>query len=339
MPHRIRTAITAGFATLALAATPIALAQGQGKGNGGGGGKPSASQGNRGGGSGGGQNRGGAAERGNKGNGGGNAQRGNARADRSSGNGNGNRGGPVGAGNGKNNGGGNGNAGRGNGNRGNGNAGKNGGRDRGGINVDVNLAPTILRETFGTAPRMIDGCPPGLAKKRNGCLPPGLARQTYRSYDPGFFGLFGGNGARYFYEDGYLLSYRGDGLAGYIPLLGGALGIGNTWPDYYAPQPLPRYYTDFYGLDDPRGYRYADNVIYRVDAETAAITSVAALLTGDDIAIGRPMPRGYDVYNVPYRYRDQYRDGPGARYRYADGYVYEIDPETALVVAAIELVL
>jgi hypothetical protein len=35
----------------------------------------------------------------------------------------------------------------------------------------------------------IDGCPPGLAKKHNGCRPPGLARQ--RTYRPEWWGLAG----------------------------------------------------------------------------------------------------------------------------------------------------
>lgn len=185
---------------------------------------------------------------------------------------------------------------------------------------------------------LIDGCPPGLAKKNNGCLPPGQARQRYRDYDAGLFGLSDRSG-RYFYEDGYLLRYDGDRLAGFLPLLGGALGIGNVWPSYLRQEPISDYYARYYGFDDPRGYRYADNVLYRVDPETAAITSIAALLTGDDIRIGQPMPSGYDVYNVPYPYRDRYYDTPDARYRYSDGFVYEIDPKTALVVAAIDLLI
>lgn len=196
-----------------------------------------------------------------------------------------------------------------------------------------------LRDTFGSRPRLIDGCPPGLAKKRNGCLPPGLARKQYRSFEPGFFGLLGADSGRYLYQDGYLLHYRADGLAGFLPLLGGALGIGNVWPASYQSAPLPAYYSDYYRLGDDRSYRYADNVIYRVNPETAAITSIAGLLTGDDIAIGQPMPRGYDVYNVPLAYRDRYSDTPQARYRYANGYVYEIDPANSLVASAIALVL
>ncbi len=196
-----------------------------------------------------------------------------------------------------------------------------------------------LRDTFGSRPRLIDGCPPGLAKKRNGCLPPGLAQKQYRRFEPGFFGLNGADSGRYLYQDGYLLHYRPDGLAGFLPLLGGALGIGNLWPASYQSAPLPAYYSEYYRLGDGPSYRYADNVIYRVNPDTAAITSVAGLLTGDDIAIGQPMPRGYDVYNVPLAYRDRYADSPQARYRYANGYVYEIDPANALVASAIRLVL
>lgn len=196
-----------------------------------------------------------------------------------------------------------------------------------------------LRDTFGSQPRLINGCPPGLAKKRNGCLPPGLAQKQYRSFEPGFFGLNRADSGRYLYQDGYLLRYRPDGLAGFLPLLGGALGIGNLWPASYQSAPLPAYYSDYYRLGDDRAYRYADNVIYRVNPETSAITSVAGLLTGDDFAVGSPMPRGYDVYNVPPAYRDRYADTADARYRYADGYVYEIDPASSLIASVIELVL
>ena len=139
------------------------------------------------------------------------------------------------------------------------------------------------------------------------------------------------------YYDGYLLRYSGNRVSSYIPLLGGALSLGSIWPDYYEPVPLPSYYQDFYGLGP--SYRYADNVFYRVDPETAVIGSIAALLTGDDIVVGQPLPAYYDVYNVPYRYRDRYADGAEAIYRYSDGYVYRVDPKTRLVQAAIELLL
>lgn len=185
---------------------------------------------------------------------------------------------------------------------------------------------------------LVTGCPPGLAKKHPPCVPPGQVRSPFRSFErPGFWGLRLDEG-RYRYDDGYLVRLAPDGRIGsYVPLLGGALSIGNLWPASYEPVALPSYYEGYYGLGPYDSYRYADNVIYQVDPDTAAITSVIALLTGDTFAVGQAMPAGYDVYNVPYRYRDRYYDTPDALYRYSDGYVYQVDPKTRLVAAAIEL--
>lgn len=193
---------------------------------------------------------------------------------------------------------------------------------------------------------LIDGCPPGLAKKRNGCNPPGQVKDRYErnlfgyNYRPNLFGLTNYGRGDYYYNEGYLVRYGdGGGISGWIPLLGGALGIGNVWPTGYRSYDVPDYYVDYYNLGGRDRYRYADNVIYRVDPEDAAITSIAALITGDQFTIGQPVPRGYDVYNVPYAYRDRYYDTPQYMYRYSDGYVYQIDPETRLVAAAIDLLI
>jgi hypothetical protein len=218
---------------------------------------------------------------------------------------------------------------------------RNGGEDKNGVRVLADGRRMFSRRdarpvfNFAAARRgLIDGCPPGLAKKNNGCMPPGLARQ--RAWQPNWWGMPRLSGS-YYYNDGYLVRLNGDRIAGYVPLLGGALAVGNPWPSYYAPMPVPDYYVNYYGLGPAGGYRYADNVLYRVDPSTAAITSIAGLLTGDNFAIGQPVPLGYDVYNVPYPYRSQYIDGPNAWYRYSDGYVYQVDPTTRLITAAIEL--
>ena len=175
-------------------------------------------------------------------------------------------------------------------------------------------------------------------------MPPGQAKRLYErrhaNYQPTYFGYDNVSDGRYRYDDGYLYNFdQGWDLASFIPLLGGALSIGNQWPQYYEPAPLPDYYVDYYNLGPSAGYRYADDVIYRVDPQSSSITSIAALLTGDQFAIGQPMPSGYDVYNVPYAYQDQYYDTPDANYRYADGYIYESDPTTGLIQAAIELLI
>ncbi len=182
---------------------------------------------------------------------------------------------------------------------------------------------------------LINGCPPGLAKKYNGCQPPGQARQSLWQRG-GFYGHRSDDPFRIL--DGYLLRMgTGGRILGYDPLLGGALRIGNRWPEGQRYNDEPDYRRRYYGYGD--SYRSYGNAVYRMDPETQAIASIAALLTGQDIAVGQQMPRGYDAYNVPYAYRSQYADGPNAAYRYSDGYVYQLDPETRLVQAAIELLL
>ena len=195
---------------------------------------------------------------------------------------------------------------------------------------------------------LIKGCPPGLAKKNNGCMPPGLARKAGAGasfFDrPDWWGLndrwhdgVDWNDGRYGYTDGYMVRYGDNGIQSWLPLLGGALSPGNLWPSQFRSVALPDYYQDYYGLGGSDGYRYHDDTLFRVDPQTQAISAIAALLTGNPIDVGQRLPQGYDVYNVPYSFRDQYADGPDANYRYSDGYVYKVDPTTQLVQTAIQL--
>ena len=188
---------------------------------------------------------------------------------------------------------------------------------------------------------LIAGCPPGLARKNNGCLPPGQARQIARAAGASNYDwLWRGRGddGRYEYRDGYLyrMNQQG-GLLGWLPVLGGALSPGNAWPAQYQYQPAPDYYSSYFGLPQNQQYRYADGALYGVDPQTQMISQVAALLTGQNLSVGQPLPGGYDVYNVPYDYRSQYVDSADAIYRYNDGYVYQADPKTQLVTAVIQL--
>src|SRR6478672_2014185 len=142
----------------------------------------------------------------------------------------------------------------------------------------------------------------------------------------------------YRYDSGYL--YRVDrqgSLLGWLPVLGGALSPGSAWPSQFAYQPAPEYYSSYFGLPSNQQYRYADGALYGVDPQTQMISQVAALLTGQNLSVGQALPSGYDVYNVPYAYRDQYADNANAMYRYNDGYVYQADPKTQLITAVIQL--
>jgi len=195
---------------------------------------------------------------------------------------------------------------------------------------------------------LIAGCPPGLARENTDCVVTGQAatprihNQRWNGYDyaPALFGLSHYAAGLYHYQSGYLLSRTSEGrVTGYLPVLGGALAIGNVWPASYESFAVPDYFVDYYDLGPASSYRYAENVLFRVDPEDSAITSVAGLLTGDTFTVGQAMPAGYDVYNVPYSYRGRYTDTADAWYRYSDGHVYRIDPETRLIAAVIDLLV
>lgn len=206
---------------------------------------------------------------------------------------------------------------------------------------------------------LIDNCPPGLAKKLNGCLPPGQARKGfdnnvfglgavlpatfagtrfvpdyYRDYDRSFYSdfLLDDDDYYYRYDDGYM--YRVDRdyniVAGLIPLLGGGYSMGQPYPLGYSAYNVPYQYRSYYADDDDYYYRYGDGGIYQVDRSTGLIAAIVSLLAGG-LSVGQPLPLGYDAYNVPYAYRARYYDTPDNWYRYNDGNVYGIDPRTRIV--------
>jgi hypothetical protein len=255
------------------------------------------------------------------------------------------------------------------------------------------------------------GCPPGLAAKNNGCLPPGHAKQmigsvlpaayasaylpdalrTYYADDDDYYyrygdgyiyrvdrddnliasllPLFGGSYlpgqvfplsnanymvpsyyssfypdspySAYRYDDGYL--YEVDPYSGMVenvvPMLGFGYGVGQMLPAGYSAYNVPYQYRDIYYDTDDAYYRYAPGAIYQVDPQTNLITSVASLLTGQPLGMGQQLPMGYDVYNVPYAYRDRYYDTNDAWYRYADGNIYQVDPTTRLITAVIDAIV
>ena len=183
------------------------------------------------------------------------------------------------------------------------------------------------------------GCPPGLAKKNNGCTPPGQARQLAEAQNwyRGWWTY--PQATNYYYDQGYLVRLgNGGSVEGFIPLLGGALWPGQAWPDQYQFASVPDYHADYFGLGETYDYRYADGAIFGVDPNNQMIQQVVALVAGDDWSVGQRMPDGYDIYNVPYEYRDDYQDTADAQYRYSDGYVYQVDPTTQLIQAAIQLI-
>ena len=88
------------------------------------------------------------------------------------------------------------------------------------------------------------------------------------------------------------------------------------------------------GLED-----FSIAAIHRVYGHyTPTVEAIAALLTGQSFGVGQMLPAGYDAYNVPYAYRDQYADSADNMYRYADGSIYRVDPQTRVIQAVIDAV-
>jgi hypothetical protein len=94
---------------------------------------------------------------------------------------------------------------------------------------------------------------------------------------------------------------------------------------------VPYGYQELYYDTPEYQYRYADGGIYRVDPTTQVIQALVALVTGQQFGIGQRLPLGYDTYNAPVAYRDDYYDTDDAWYRYANGYVYRVDPDDGLI--------
>ena len=208
----------------------------------------------------------------------------------------------------------------------------------------------------GLAGGFIDGCPPGLAKKGNGCLPPGQAKKLYgtplnaalRANTLGWpYREWYRDDDRYMYrwDDDYIYRVdRDDGLiAGLFPYANRDYyyyPVGMQYPSYFNYYNVPMQYQSFYPDQDDRcGYRYGDGAIYCVDPDTQAINGIAALLTGMPFGVGQPLPPAYSAYNVPFSYRAQYYDTPDYMYRYNDGYIYQVDPATMLITSVINAIV
>jgi hypothetical protein len=197
-------------------------------------------------------------------------------------------------------------------------------------------------------------CPPGLAKKNNGCLPPGQAKKRFGlgdRFQPDWFSAALPAAYRDFYPDTSASYYRYDSdgyvyrvdsgsnlVSGLIPLLGGGFAVGQLMPAGYDVYNLPVQYRDVYRDSDDSLYRYGDNAIYEVDPQSGMIESIVALLTGD-LSVGESLPTGYDAYNLPLDYRDDYVDNDDHLYRYADGNIYQVDTKTQIIQAIVEMLV
>jgi len=210
-------------------------------------------------------------------------------------------------------------------------------------------------ERSGPAHAGLQGCPPGLAKKNNGCLPPGQAKRDFsvgQRIQPAWFSGYALPTAYndlYYDSDEYYYRYNDEGyiyrvdsgsnmITALIPLLGGGFSVGQALPQGFGAYNLPTQYRDNYYDTNEDYYRYGDNAIYRVNAGSGVIESVVALLAGN-MNVGQALPSGYDAYNLPMEYRDDYADTDEDMYRYADGNIYQVDTKTQIIQAIVKMLV
>ena len=201
--------------------------------------------------------------------------------------------------------------------------------------------------------RGFNGCPPGLDKKDNGCLPPGQAKKFLgarlqsgfaNSLLPQQYRSWYRDDNDHFYRSGdgfiYRVSRSNDLVDGIIPLFGGGgyYAMGDPWPDSYDFYNVPYQYRNYYADSSDYRYRYGDGAIYRLNSGSGVVNGIVALLAGD-LGVGSQLPMGYDAYNVPLSYRDRYYDTADNWYRYNDGYIYQVNPKTRLISAVIDAIV
>jgi hypothetical protein len=229
-----------------------------------------------------------------------------------------------------------------------------------------NGVPARFANSFNRG--LIDGCPPGLWKKANGCLPPGQANKilghslrdaqriaalntvpySLRAFYPDSDDYY------YRYGDGYL--YRVDRSSSLInsvmPLLFGGYmpgsyfpsafspyySAGNTFPNWYSNPYVPDYYgwNAFYPDTPYVDYRYLNGNVYGVDPYSGMIENVIPTYAYG-YGVGQVLPASYGYYNVPYEYRNLYYNTPDYNYWYAPGAIYQVDPTSQLITAVASL--
>jgi hypothetical protein len=157
-------------------------------------------------------------------------------------------------------------------------------------------------------------------------------------YGAGYGGGYASLCNRYAYGVVYQVDCGTGFVENVIPTYAGGYGVGQLLPSSYAYYNVPNQYRGMYYDTADYNYWYAPGAIYQYDPRSSLITSVAALLS-PGFSVGQPLPSGYGAYNVPYGYRATYYDTPAAYYRYNDGYIYQVDPQTMLVSSIVASVL
>jgi len=111
---------------------------------------------------------------------------------------------------------------------------------------------------------------------------------------------------------------------------------GGLLPTAYRDRMLPLGLRDLYRDDDDYMYRLGDGYVYRVDRDTNLVASLLPLF-GAGLMPGQMFPSAYGNPYMPQPFQAFYPDNPDDYYRFANGYVYEIDRDTGMIESMVPL--
>ncbi|MEO7365839.1 MAG: hypothetical protein ABIW03_05930 [Sphingomicrobium sp.] len=172
----------------------------------------------------------------------------------------------------------------------------------------------------------------------------GYPAPSYASYGYSSYGMPYGYDDLYYSQPGYNYQYANGGIYQVDPktqlvsalvalVTGQNLGVGQMLPSGYDAYNVPSAYRASY-YDTPRTmYRYDDGIIYGANRNSRLIETAIPVAYNSGFAVGYPVPAAYPGYAVPPLYSDLYYAQPGYDYRYANGGIYQIDPQTQMVQA------
>ena len=116
--------------------------------------------------------------------------------------------------------------------------------------------------------------------------------------------------------------------------------VGTLLPAALSSRALMGPYRDWYRDDDRFLYRMGpDGQIYRVNRANSLIDALIPSQLNDFgyYPVGMAYPSPYNFYNVPMQYASYWPDNDDYFYRYGNGAIYQVDPQTSMIRSIVAL--
>jgi len=116
--------------------------------------------------------------------------------------------------------------------------------------------------------------------------------------------------------------------------------VGTLLPAALSSRALVGPYRDWYRDDDRFLYRMgSDGQIYRVNRANSLIDALIPAQLNDFgyYPVGMAYPSSYNFYNVPVQYSSYWPDNDDYFYRYGNGAIYQVDPQTSMIRSIVAL--